>query len=122
MTGRTPAVPRGRNARDITGRRKEDAEYGYGSNAPECGGPYGDASIHDRRRGGNGANASVVGTAFGAGGGGGGGAGSVLIAANKVLALGTISSTGGTAGTGAGISTAASAGGVGPVIILSGSL
>ena len=75
-----------------------------------------------RSRGGNGANASVVGTAFGAGGGGGGGAGSVLIAANKVLALGTISSTGGTAGTGAGTSTAASAGGVGPVIILSGSL
>ena len=75
-----------------------------------------------RSRGGNGANASVVGTAFGAGGGGGGGAGAVLIAVNKVLALGTISSTGGTAGTGAGTSTAASAGGVGPVIILSGSL
>ena len=75
-----------------------------------------------RSRGGNGANASVVGTAFGAGGGGGGGAGSVLIAANKVLALGTISSTGGNGGTGAGISGAASAGGVGPVIILSGSL
>jgi len=74
-----------------------------------------------RSRGGNGANASIAG-GVGAGGGGGGGAGSVLIAVNKVLSLGTISSTGGTGGTGAGISTAASTGSVGTVIILSGSL
>lgn len=73
-----------------------------------------------RSKGGNGANASVAG-GNGAGGGGGGGAGAVLIAVNKVLALGTISSIGGTAGTGAGTSTAASAGAVAPVVILSGS-
>lgn len=72
--------------------------------------------------GGNGANASAP-SGGSAGGGGGGGAGSILIATNKVLNLGTITSVGGTGGLGAGGSGNAGANGsVGSVIILTGTL
>ena len=71
-------------------------------------------------RGGNGANASGITAQSGGGGGGGGGA--VLIAANKVLSLGTIQSIGGSGGTGNLGGAAGTTGGVGPVVLLTGSI
>jgi len=71
-------------------------------------------------RGGSGANAS--GATFQAGGGGGGGGGAVLIAANKVLSLGTIRSIGGSGGTGINGGATGTSGGVGPVVLLTGSV